>query len=80
MCIRDRLKIKEHEDTGKLKVTGTNDILSFAGIENKNVAFSEGSSDGLSFGGVECDLLISHGIISKYAWTIDFETMTYSFK
>ena len=74
------LKIKEHEDTGKLKVTGTNDILSFAGIENKNVAFSEGSSDGLSFGGVECDLLISHGIISKYAWTIDFETMTYSFK
>ena len=74
------LKIKERKETGTLKVTGTDDLLEFAGIKNENVALSLSGSDEFNFGGIMCDLLVSHGVISKYAWTIDFDSMTYSFK
>ncbi len=76
----DNLEIDEKENTSTNKVTATNDILNFANMDNENVVLSLSGSGDFSFGGIKCDLLVSHGVIKNYAWTIDFENMEYMFK
>ena len=49
-------------------------------MDNENVILSLSGSGDFSFGGIMCDLLVSHGVIKNYAWTIDFENMKYMFK
>jgi hypothetical protein len=74
------LGIEEKDDTSTRAVTATNDVLNFAGLDNENVKLSLSGSGDFSFGGIKCDLLVSHGVIKNYAWTIDFENMEYMFK
>lgn len=75
-----KLGIKERRQTEALAVTATNDTLSFAGLNNENVVLSRSGIGDLSFGGIQCDLLISHGLLKNYAWTIDFDNMEYMFR
>ena len=76
----DNLGIEEKDSTSTRAVTATNDVLNFAGIDNENVILSLSGIDEFSFGGIMCDLLVSHGVLKHYAWTIDFENMKYIFK
>jgi hypothetical protein len=76
----ENLGIEEKDNTSTRAVTATNDVLNFAGMDNENVILSLSGSDDFSFGGIMCDLLVSHGVIKNYAWTIDFENMKYMFK
>jgi predicted aspartyl protease len=76
----ENLGIEEKENTSTRAVTATNDILTIAGMDNENVILSLSGSGDFSFGGIMCDLLVSHGVIKNYAWTIDFENMKYMFK
>lgn len=76
----ENLGIEEKDNTSTRAVTATNDVLNFAGIENENVILSLSGIDEFSFGGIMCDLLVSHGVLKHYAWTIDFENMKYIFK
>lgn len=62
-----------------MKVTKTDDKLEFAGLVNENALVTLSSQD-FKFNDIKCDFLISHGIINKYAWTIDFDNMEYMFK
>jgi hypothetical protein len=75
----ESLGIEEKGNTSTRALTATNDVLNFAGIDNKNVILSLSGSGDFSFGGIKCDLLVSHGVIKNYAWTIDFENMKYVF-
>ena len=75
----ENLGIEEKDNTSTLAVTPTNDVLNFAGMDNENVVLSLSNRE-FSFGGIKCDLLVSHGIIKNYAWTIDFENMIYIYK
>ena len=54
------------------------ECISFAGNNHGNVLLSKSITE-FEFGGVKCDLLISHGVIKNYAWTLDFEKMLYTF-
>ena len=76
----ENLGIEEKDNTSTRAVTATNDVLNFAGIDNENVILSLSGIDEFSFGGIMCDLLVSHGVLKHYAWTIDFENMKYIFK
>jgi hypothetical protein len=76
----ENLGIEEKDNTSTRAVTATNDVLNIAGMDNENVILSLSGSDDFSFGGIMCDLLVSHGVIKNYAWTIDFENMKYMFK
>ena len=76
----ENLGIEEKDNTSTRAVTATNDVLNFAGIDNENVILSLSGIDDFSFGGIMCDLLVSHGVLKNYAWTIDFENMKYIFK
>ena len=76
----ENLDIEEKDNTSTRGVTATNDVLSFAGMDNENVILSLSGSGEFSFGGIKCDLLVSHGVIKNYAWTIDFENMKYVYK
>ena len=75
----ENLGIEEKDNTSTRAVTATNDVLNFAGMDNENVLLSLSNRE-FSFGGIKCDLLVSHGIIKNYAWTIDFENMIYIYK
>jgi len=75
----ENLGIEEKDNTSTTAVTATNDVLNFAGMDNENVLLSLSNRE-FSFGGIKCDLLVSHGIIKNYAWTIDFENMKYIYK
>jgi hypothetical protein len=74
------LGIEERANTSTMVVTATDDTLSFAGLDNENVVLSQSGTGDFSFGGIKCDLLVSHGVIKNYAWTLDFENMIYMFK
>ncbi len=74
------LGIEEHENTSQRSVTGTNDTITFAGVSHSKVALSANSGTEFKFGGVYCDLLISHGILKRYAWTIDFRKREFQFR
>lgn len=76
----EKLGIKEKENISALDVTATDDTLHFAGLDNEHVVLSLSSTGNFSFSAITCDLLISHGVIKNYAWTIDFENMEYMFK
>ncbi|MDD9880619.1 MAG: retroviral-like aspartic protease family protein [Candidatus Marinimicrobia bacterium] len=76
----ENLGIEEKDNTSTRAVTATNDVLNFAGVDNENVILSLSGIDEFSFGGIMCDLLVSHGVLKHYAWTIDFENMKYIFK
>lgn len=67
------------EELESMQVTKTDDTLEFAGNINDNALVILSDSD-FKFNDVKCDFLVSHGIIKKYAWTIDFENMVYMFK
>ena len=58
----------------------SNITLKFANHVNNNAIFSTSGERELIFEDIKCDLLISHGILSKYKWTIDFERMVYLFE
>ena len=75
----NNLGIIEKDSTSTTKITVTNDIIQFAGITRDNVLLSRSTTKPFEFGGVKCDLLISHGLIKDYAWSIDFKNMTYTF-
>lgn len=74
------LNIEEMNETENNKVTPTDDTLEFAGTTNKNVLLSLGGKGGYTFGGIKCQLLVSHGVLKNYAWTIDFDNMEFMFK
>lgn len=74
------LNIAEKDSTASRSITSTDDTLEFAGTIHENVVLSLGPEEGFKFGGIECQLLISHGIIKNYAWTINFDEMEYMFK
>jgi len=76
----ENLGIEEKDNTSTRAVTATNDVLNIAGIDNENVILSLSGIDNFSFGGIMCDLLVSHGVLKHYSWTIDFENMKYIFK
>ena len=52
------LKTEERKETGTLQVIRTDDVLSFAGLENKNVALSRSCAKDYNFGSIACDLLV----------------------
>ena len=83
MCLTQEsmqeLGIEERDSTSITTITKTNDNISFAGMSHDNVLLSL-SSNPHEFGGINCDLLISHGLIQNYAWSINFDEMTYTFK
>ena len=58
----------------------SNITLKFANHVNNNAIFSTSGEREFIFEDIKCDLLISHGILSKYKWTIDFERMVYLFE
>ena len=58
----------------------SNITLKFANHVNNNAIFSTFGEREFIFEDIKCDLLISHGILSKYKWTIDFERMVYLFE
>ena len=58
----------------------SNITLEFANHSNINAIFSTSGKREFIFENIKCDILISHGILSKYKWTIDFERMVYLFE
>lgn len=76
----DQLGIEEKDQTSAMSITPTSDTLAFANREHTQVMLSLSGQGSFSFGGIACDLLISHGVLHTYAWTLDFERMVYMFK
>ncbi len=77
----DLLNVEEKDSAKVMEVTKTNDTLEFAGLVNENALITLNPRDeGFVFNGINNHLLVSHGVISKYAWTIDFDNMEYIFK
>ena len=72
------LGVLNPDSTSVTKITPTTHSISFAGNNHGNVLLSKSIAE-FEFGGVKCDLLISHGVIKNYAWTLDFEKMLYTF-
>ena len=72
------LGVSNPDSTSVTKITPTTHSISFAGNNHGNVLLSKSIAE-FEFGGVKCDLLISHGVIKNYAWTLDFEKMLYTF-
>ena len=58
----------------------SNITLEFANHSNINAIFSTSGKREFIFENIKCDILISHGVLSKYKWTIDFERMVYLFE
>lgn len=61
------------------KIIETNLNLTFAGIDHKNSYLSICNKE-FNFGGINNEILISHGVLKNYIWTIDFERMNFTFK
>ena len=74
----ERLGIEE--ELNPTEVTATADTLEFAGMVNNNALICGKPGKAYDWGGIRSDLLVGYGIQKKYAWTIDFDNMTYMFK